>query len=67
VIGQPDPIWGDRVTACVVLRPDTQLSLAELQTFARGQLAPYKLPRALRVLPELPRNAMGKVQKARLK
>jgi malonyl-CoA/methylmalonyl-CoA synthetase len=67
VIGQPDPIWGDRVTACVVLRPDTALSLAELQTFARGHLAPYKLPRALRVLPELPRNAMGKVQKTRLK
>jgi malonyl-CoA/methylmalonyl-CoA synthetase len=67
VIGQPDPIWGDLVTACVVLRPDTELSLAELQTFARGQLAPYKLPRALRVLAELPRNAMGKVQKSRLK
>jgi malonyl-CoA/methylmalonyl-CoA synthetase len=66
VIGEPDPIWGDRVTACVVLHPDTALSLADLQTFAREHLAPYKLPRALRVLPELPRNAMGKVQKTRL-
>ena len=66
VIGQPDPVWGDRVTACVVLRPGSDLSLDELQTFARERLAPYKLPRALRVLPELPRNAMGKVQKNRL-
>ena len=67
VIGEPDPVWGDRVTACVVLRAGTELSLSDLQTFAREHLAPYKLPRALRVLPELPRNAMGKVQKTRLK
>ena len=37
--------------------------LSDLQTFARERLAPYKLPRALHVLAELPRNAMGKVQK----
>jgi malonyl-CoA/methylmalonyl-CoA synthetase len=67
VIGEPDPVWGDRVTACVVLRAGNELSLADLQTFAREHLAPYKLPRALRLLPELPRNAMGKVQKTRLK
>jgi acyl-coenzyme A synthetase/AMP-(fatty) acid ligase len=51
----------------VVLRAGNELSLADLQTFAREHLAPYKLPRALRLLPELPRNAMGKVQKTRLK
>jgi malonyl-CoA/methylmalonyl-CoA synthetase len=66
VIGQPDEVWGDRVTACVVPRPGAALTLAELQTFARSRLAPYKLPRALRLLPALPRNAMGKVQKTRL-
>jgi malonyl-CoA/methylmalonyl-CoA synthetase len=67
VIGTPDQVWGDRVTACVVARPGATPSLEDLQAFARDRLAPYKLPRALVLLPELPRNALGKVQKARLK
>ena len=67
VIGLPDETWGDRVTACVVLRPGQALTLDQLRGWARERLAPYKLPRELRVLDELPRNAMGKVQKGRLK
>jgi malonyl-CoA/methylmalonyl-CoA synthetase len=67
VIGLPDPVWGDRVTACVVARAGTTPSLDDLQAFAGQRLAPYKLPRALVVVPELPRNALGKVQKGRLK
>jgi acyl-coenzyme A synthetase/AMP-(fatty) acid ligase len=35
-------------------------------SFARARLAPYKVPRALRLLTALPRNAMGKVQKKAL-
>jgi malonyl-CoA/methylmalonyl-CoA synthetase len=67
VIGLPDEVWGDRVTACVVLRTGQTLTLEELRSWARDRLAPYKLPRELRLLPELPRNAMGKVQKGKLK
>jgi malonyl-CoA/methylmalonyl-CoA synthetase len=67
VIGLPDETWGDRVTACVVLRAGQALTLEELRAWARERLAPYKLPRELRVLAELPRNAMGKVQKGKLK
>jgi malonyl-CoA/methylmalonyl-CoA synthetase len=64
VIGAADPTWGERVTACVVPRPGAAPpTLDELQAFARERLAPYKLPRALRVVEALPRNAMGKVQK----
>jgi malonyl-CoA/methylmalonyl-CoA synthetase len=66
VTGVPDETWGERVTAWVVARGQTPPSLADLQAFARERLAPYKLPRALELLPELPRNAMGKVQKQRL-
>jgi malonyl-CoA/methylmalonyl-CoA synthetase len=68
VIGEPDAagVWGERVTACVVVRAGAALTLDELQAFARERLAVYKVPRALRVLPELPRNAMGKVQKKQL-
>jgi malonyl-CoA/methylmalonyl-CoA synthetase len=67
VIGLPDETWGDRVTACAVLRAGQALTLDELRAWARERLAPYKLPRELRVLPELPRNAMGKIQKGKLK
>jgi malonyl-CoA/methylmalonyl-CoA synthetase len=67
VVGLPDETWGDRITACVVLRPGAGLSLEELRDFAHDRLAPYKHPRELRILDTLPRNSMGKVQKARLK
>jgi malonyl-CoA/methylmalonyl-CoA synthetase len=67
VLGTPDPIWGERVTAYVVARPGADVTLEGLQAFARGRLAGYKLPRALRRVDALPRNAMGKVQKQKLK
>jgi malonyl-CoA/methylmalonyl-CoA synthetase len=68
VIGLPDPTltWGDLVTACVVPRAGATLTLDELKAFARDRLAVYKIPRALRLLNALPRNAMGKVQKGQL-
>jgi malonyl-CoA/methylmalonyl-CoA synthetase len=64
VVGEPDETWGERVTACVVAR--APLTLEALMDFARERLAVYKVPRALRLLPALPRNAMGKVQKKQL-
>jgi malonyl-CoA/methylmalonyl-CoA synthetase len=63
VVGVSDSEWGERVSAAVELRPMMALSLAELQSWAKTQLAPYKLPRALEVVKVLPRNAMGKVVK----
>ncbi|MBI3858334.1 MAG: AMP-binding protein [Planctomycetes bacterium] len=66
VVGAPDPEWGEVVTACVVLHPKRSLSLEELKDFCRDKLAPYKMPRRLRVLDALPRNAMGKVTKPAL-
>jgi len=62
----PDSTWGELVTACVVTRPGSALTLDALAAFARERLAVYKVPRALRLLHELPRNAMGKVQKKQL-
>jgi malonyl-CoA/methylmalonyl-CoA synthetase len=66
VIGEPDETWGEQIAACIVARAGASLSLDELQAFARERLAVYKVPRALRLLPELPRNAMGKVMKKQL-
>jgi malonyl-CoA/methylmalonyl-CoA synthetase len=63
VVGVADTEWGERVSAAVELRPGARLSLLELQDWARERLAPYKIPRALRPVASLPRNAMGKVTK----
>jgi acyl-CoA synthetase (AMP-forming)/AMP-acid ligase II len=66
VIGVPDATWGERVTACVVARAGAALTVEDLRAFARDRLAPYKLPRELRLLPALPKTALGKVQKRAL-
>ena len=63
VVGLADADWGERVAAAVELRPGSVLDLESLKGWAREQLAPYKIPRALRVVAVLPRNAMGKVTK----
>jgi malonyl-CoA/methylmalonyl-CoA synthetase len=63
VVGVADPEWGERVAAVVELQPGRELDLASLKGWAREQLAPYKIPRQLRVVAALPRNAMGKVTK----
>ena len=67
VVGLPDNDWGERVVVAIVPTGKTRPSLDDLQDFARPLLAPYKLPRQLLVLDALPRNAMGKVVKPRLK
>ena len=67
VVGVPDPEWGDRVCAAVVLRQARAVSPDDLRAFARASLAPYKVPKEILVLDDLPRNAMGKVTKARVR
>ncbi len=66
VLGLPDDTWGEIVAAAVVLAPGAQLSLEELQTWAANDLSNYKLPRVLKILDALPRNAMGKITKPAL-
>jgi malonyl-CoA/methylmalonyl-CoA synthetase len=63
VVALPDADWGERVAAAVELAPASALTLDELQQWAKTQLAAYKVPRDLRVVTALPRNAMGKVVK----
>ena len=66
VIGVDDPEWGQRVCCVVELRPGAALGLNELREWARTRLAPYKVPKDLRCVPQLPRNAVGKVIKPQL-
>ena len=63
VVGVEDPEWGDRVSVAVELRAGASLTLEALKTWTKDRLAPYKVPRDLRVVVALPRNAMGKVVK----
>ncbi len=65
VIGLPDRVWGQRIAAALVLveGADPAATCEEVAAFAAAHLADYKKPREVRALPDLPRNALGKVQK----
>jgi malonyl-CoA/methylmalonyl-CoA synthetase len=63
VVGIADETWGERIAVAIALRPTAELALQELQEWAKARLAPYKIPRDLRCVDALPRNAMGKVVK----
>jgi malonyl-CoA/methylmalonyl-CoA synthetase len=67
VIGCPDREWGERVTAVVVLNRGESVSGSDLIAYCRERLAPYKSPKSIIFREDLPRNAMGKVQKAELR
>lgn len=66
VVGVPDEQWGERVTAVVVARGEPP-TLDELLAHCRTSLAGFKLPKALRVVDALPRNAAGKILKRELR
>ncbi|MDM3847011.1 MAG: acyl-CoA synthetase [Aphanizomenon gracile PMC644.10] len=63
VVGVVDLEWGERVCAALVLLPQRQLTLESLRSWAKKQLAVYKIPTRILIVDELPRNAMGKVTK----
>ena len=68
VIGIPDEIWGEAVKAIVVLKPDQQLSEAELIKFARERIAHYKAPKSIEFLGQpLPRSPSGKILRRELR
>ena len=67
VIGAPDPRWGEQLVAYVVVAEGAQVSDAELDAFARANLADYKRPKSFHRLDALPRNANGKVLKTDLR
>lgn len=63
VVGVPDETWGETVAAAVVLERNKSLDLISLQTWCEARISPYKIPRQLLTVDELPRNAMGKIKK----
>ncbi|MHB8770336.1 MAG: acyl-CoA synthetase [Syntrophales bacterium] len=67
VVGVPDPVWGEKVSAAVVLDAGKTLDIETLRDWGKERLAPYKVPKDLVVLEKLPRNAMGKIIKPAVK
>jgi len=70
VTGIPDPVRGQLVKATVVLRPGyngTEELKKELQDFVKHETAPYKYPRAMEFVSELPKTVNGKIQRAAIR
>lgn len=63
VVGVADPELGETVAAALLLEPGADLDVESLRRWAKERLAPYKVPKRVIAVPELPRNAMGKVTK----
>jgi malonyl-CoA/methylmalonyl-CoA synthetase len=66
VVGLPDPEFGERVVA-VVVRDEPNLTAEKVTSFCREDLASYKKPRQVVFVDELPRNALGKVLKHKVR
>jgi len=63
VVGVPHPDFGEAVVAHVVPRPGATLDADAIVAALKGRIANFKVPKRVFVVAELPRNAMGKVQK----
>jgi benzoate-CoA ligase len=67
VIGVADAEGLTKTKAFVVLKPGKQTSDAELKAFVKDKLAPYKYPRSIEFVNELPKTATGKIQRFKLR
>jgi len=63
VFGVPDPKYGEEVCAWVVARTGHALTEEQVREFCRGQIAHYKVPRHVRIVPGFPLTATGKALK----
>jgi acyl-CoA synthetase (AMP-forming)/AMP-acid ligase II len=66
VFGVPDPDFGQRLAASVVLRPDRSASAEEIQAYVRERLARHKIPRDIEFVAQLPRTSTGKLRRGNL-
>jgi long-chain acyl-CoA synthetase len=67
VVPRPDYTMGEVPVAVIVLREGTSVDPEEILRHCRRNMAPFKVPHAVQFVPALPRNAQGKVLKARLR
>ena len=67
VIGVADERWGESVTAIIVVKEGMRVSEDDIQTFCRGEIAGYKIPKQVVFTDELPTSATGKLMKGQLR
>jgi acyl-CoA synthetase (AMP-forming)/AMP-acid ligase II len=67
VVGVPDPTWGERVHAVVVLADGTTAQAADLIGFCRGRIAGFKVPKSVEFRDQLPLGATGKILKRQIR
>jgi acyl-CoA synthetase (AMP-forming)/AMP-acid ligase II len=67
VFAVPDPKWGEAIRAVVTLRPGAEATPDELIAFCKERLARFKVPKAIDVVAELPKTAVGKILRRALR
>jgi 2,3-dihydroxybenzoate-AMP ligase len=68
LVAMPDPVFGEKACACVILKPGGTLGFGELIAFLRAQrIASFKLPERLEILDEFPVSPVGKILKRELR
>ncbi|WP_373486415.1 long-chain-fatty-acid--CoA ligase [Blastomonas sp.] len=67
VIGVPDDTWGEAVKAVVVPKPGHEVDPASVIAWARERIAPFKAPKTIDIIAEMPRNATGKILRRTLR
>jgi len=67
VVGLPSEHSGEEVVAAIVVAPGTDVDVEAIRDFARGILTPYKVPRRIFVVDELPTSLIGKVLRRQVK
>jgi len=66
VIGLPDKVMGEKVVACVIKSPDSNLKEEDIINFCKRRLANYKVPSMVVFIDEFPETEMGKIQKYKI-
>ncbi len=67
VIGIPSPRWGEEVKACIVAKPGCNIDEADVIAYTRERIAAFKVPKSIDIIPEMPRNASGKILRRQLR
>ena len=67
VIGLPDKEWGEKVSAYIVPKPGQQISTNDLKASLKTLLSPFKVPKKIEIVKELPKSPAGKILKRELK